>query len=157
MRVSKCGWIVLLMGGSLLGAAREVRSATELGLENDVARILFDARSGQLVSLRNLSKNDEYLKDRREDGGPFTLYSGFRASFDPNSFSTEPLKFAGPESIADRVLATSAMKLTASTFRRTGEGLQLSLHYGDAESRWALRVEVWLPDRGGASQWRHGS
>lgn len=144
---------VLLLPLLLLAEARPVQSKTEIGLENGVARIVFDRDTGQLVSLRNVQRDDEYLKARKDDGGPFAIYSGFRAEFDAASQGTVFLTKSEPAAIADSIFAPPSSRVISASHRRMGAGLALQLTYRDAGNRWEADVEVWLPDQDGASEW----
>ena len=52
----------------------EIDTVERVGLENGLVRIEFDRTSGELVSLRNLDTDDEYLKDTGGHGNPFRAY-----------------------------------------------------------------------------------
>ena len=56
------------------GKVREIKTGKVLGLENGLMSISFDAKTGKLVSLKNLVTKDEYLKDAKGDGNPFRAY-----------------------------------------------------------------------------------
>ncbi|MCX6623331.1 MAG: hypothetical protein NTY38_20145, partial [Acidobacteria bacterium] len=149
-------WILALACACacLAAPSRRIQTATEVGMENDVARIVFDPRTGQLTSLRNVASGDEYLKDRQADGGPFTVYSDFRGEFEVQSQGTITRPFTDPASIAGAIAKPPGCRLESSAFRRAGNGLTLALAYLDEAARWSLHVEVWLPDSSGASEWR---
>jgi hypothetical protein len=144
---------ILLVPVLALAEARPVRSDTEVGLENAAARIVFDKETGQLLSLWNAQRKDEYLKDRRDDGGPFTIYSNFHTGFDIASQGTVFRASSDPAAIAGSVIAPPASRLISASHRRAGAGLALHLTYRDAGNRWETEVEIWLPDQDGASEW----
>ncbi len=143
----------ILAPAPLLAAARPVRTGHEIGLENDVARLAFDSRTGQLLSLRNSRTNDEYLKDLRGNGGPFTLYSRFHSEFLIASQGTPFRAHSDPAAIAGAVTAPPAMRVVSASHRRTTNGLALHLTCRDAGNLWEAELEVWLPDSDGASEW----
>lgn len=143
----------VLLPALALAAATPVVTKTEVGLENSAARIVFDKRTGQLLSLRNVPRNDEYLKDRKDDGGPFAVYSDFHTAFDISSQGTVFLTRSDPAAIAGAVFTPPASRLVSASHRRTGTGLALQLTYRDAGNRWEAEIEIWLPDQDGASEW----
>ena len=128
---------------------RSIDTLSEMGLENETARIAFDARTGELVSLKNVLRDDEYLKDRAGDGGPFRIFSDFHGDFDVNA-KGDPVDPAG---IAGSIIDPLKCRLVSRSFRRTLAGLALDLTYKDTAGRWRVDLEAWLPDQGGASEW----
>lgn len=144
---------VLLLPALAFGEARPVRSQSEVGLENAAVRIVFDKQTGQLLSLRNVRGNDEYLKDRKDDGGPFAVYSHFHTVFDIASQGTVFLNNSDPAAMAGSVFAPPSSRLISASHRRADSGLALHLTYRDTGNRWEAEVEVWLPDQDGASEW----
>jgi hypothetical protein len=148
--------LALVAGPCGAAPSRPVRTAQEIGIENDFARIVFDAHTGELTSLRNVARSDEYLKDRTGGtGGPFRIYSDFRGEFDFHSQGSITRTAAPPEAIAGAITRPSApFRLESTTFQRSGGGLAIMLEYTDEAARWRAHVEAWLPDASGASEWR---
>lgn len=134
--------------------SRAIRTTTVIGLENNHARIIFNAETGRLLSLRNQMLADEYLKDRSDDGGPFAVYSDFRAPFDFHSQGTITRTGADPTETAGVTTRPNDCVLRGAGFRRTTGGLTLDLVYDDRAARWSAQLEVWLPDGSGASEWQ---
>jgi hypothetical protein len=56
------------------GQARETSDAATIGIANDHVSLVFDRRTGALVSLKNLITGGEYLKEPGGDGNPFRAY-----------------------------------------------------------------------------------
>ncbi len=146
-------FVNVLLPALALAAATPIASKTEVGLENSAARMVFDKRTGQMLSLRNILRNDEYLKDRKDDGGPFAIYSDFHTAFDISSQGTVFLTRSDPAAIAGAIFTPPASRLISASHRRTGAGLALHLTYRDTGNRWEAEIEIWLPDQGGASEW----
>ena len=144
---------LVLAAASARAAVRPVQTLSEVGLENETARIAFDARTGQLLSLKNLSRNDEYLKDRQDNGGPFTIYSDFRAEFIVAAQGTVFKTSSDPAQVAALAVAPPRCRVTDASFRRVTGGLTLQLTYQDPDARWRVDLEVWLAERGGNSEW----
>ena len=142
-----------LLAGLLPAAVQPIRTPSEVGLQNETARIVFDARTGQLLSLKNLSRNDEYLKDRQDNGGPFTIYSDFRAEFIVAAQGTVFRTSSDPAQVAALAVAPPRCRVTDASFRRVTGGLTLQLTYQDLDARWRTDLEVWLAERGGNSEW----
>ncbi|MCL5746323.1 MAG: hypothetical protein M1541_20725, partial [Acidobacteria bacterium] len=137
----------------LPAAVRPIRTSSEVGIENDTARIVFDARTGQLLSLKNVSRGDEYLKERRDNGGPFTIYSDFRAEFLVAAQGSAFRTSSDPAQVAALAVSPRRCRLTDASFLRVTGGLTLQLTYEDLEARWRTDLEVRLADRGGNSDW----
>lgn len=128
---------------------RFIDTPSEVGLENETVRIAFDAQTGELVSLKNVARGDEYLKDRVNNGGPFSIFSDFHEDFDVSA-KGDPVD---PTGIADSVIDPLKCRLVSRSFRHTLAGLALDLTYEDTTGRWRVDLKVWLPDQGNASEW----
>jgi Domain of unknown function (DUF6259) len=137
-------------------AARSINSSSELGLENETVRIAFDAQTGELVSLKNVVRGDEYLKDRAHNGGPFRIFSDFHGDFDVSATGSRYVASVDPAEIAGSIIDPLKCRLVSRSFRRTLTGLALELTYEDTTRRWRADLEVWLPDQGNASEWNLG-
>jgi Domain of unknown function (DUF6259) len=138
--------------GPSSGATRFIDTPSEVGLENESVRIAFDAQTGELVSLKNVVRGDEYLKDRAHNGGPFRIFSDFHGDFDVSA-KGDPVD---PAEIAGSIIDPLKCRLLSRSFRRTLSGLALELTYEDTTRRWRADLEVWLPDQGNASEWNLG-
>ena len=134
-------------------ATKPIKTASELGLENETVRIAFDAQTGELVSLRNVVRGDEYLKDRTNDGGPFRIFSDFRGEFDVSTTGEHYAACVDPADIAGTIVDPLKCRLVSGSFRRTLTGGALDLAYEDTTGRWRVDLEAWLPDHGDASEW----
>jgi hypothetical protein len=134
---------------ALPGAATSIDTASEVGLENETMRIALDARTGELVSLKNVVRGDEYLKDRANNGGPFRIFSDFRGDFDVSAKGAP----VDPAGIAGAMIDPLKCRLASRSFRRTLTGMALELTYEDTTGRWRVDLEVWLPDHGNTSEW----
>ena len=151
--VSKAGNLLAALNPgappALPGAATSIDTASEVGLENATVRIALDARTGELVSLKNARRGDEYLKDRSNNGGPFRIFSDFRGDFDVSAKGAP----VDPADIAGAIIDPMKCRLASRSFRRTVTGMALDLMYEDTTGRWRVDLEVWLPDQGNASEW----
>jgi hypothetical protein len=134
---------------ALPSAARSIDTVSEMGLENASVRIAFDARSGELIGLKNVARGDEYLKDRANNGGPFRIFSDFHGEFDVSA-KGDPVD---PADIAGSITDPGKCRLVSRSFRRTLTGMALDLTFEDTAGRWRVDLEVWLPDQGNAFEW----
>jgi hypothetical protein len=134
-------------------AAKSISTPSAVGLENDTVCIAFDAQTGELISLKNLTRGDEYLKDRANNGGPFRIFSDFRGEFDVSTTGRRYVASVDPADIAGSIVDPLKCRLVSRSFRRTLTGLALELAYEDTTGRWRTDLEVWLPDQGNASEW----
>ena len=145
MIVSKAGDLLAALNpdtpSASPGATRSFDTASEVGLENETVRIAFDARSGELVSLKNVVRSDEYLKDRANNGGPFKIFSDFHGDFDVSA-KGDP---ADPQDLAGSIIDPMKCRLASRSFRRTLTGMALDLTYEDTTGRWRVDLEAWLP------------
>jgi hypothetical protein len=140
-------------GAPFPATANSINTPSEVGLENETVRIAFDAQAGELISLKNLVRGDEYLKDRTNNGGPFRIFSDFREDFDVSTKGGRYVASVDPADIAGSIVDPLKCRLVSRSFRRTRTGLSLDLTYEDATGRWRADLEVWLPDRGNTSEW----
>lgn len=151
--VSKASSLLALLNRSAPAlspaATRFIDTSSEVGLENETMRIAFDAQTGELVSLKNVVRDDEYLKDRTHNGGPFRIFSDFHGDFDVSA-KGDPVD---PAVIADSIIDPLKSRLVSRSFRRTLTGSALDLTYEDYTSRWRVDLVAWLPDQGNASEW----
>jgi hypothetical protein len=131
------------------GASELIDTPSEIGLQNETARIAFDPHTGELISLRNLAQGDEYLKGRLNNGGPFRIFSDFREEFDVSAKGAP----VDPVDIAGAIIDPLTCRLLSHSFLRTLTGLALDLTFEDTTHRWRIDLEAWLPDRGDASDW----
>jgi hypothetical protein len=120
-------------GGTEARPIELVESADRIGIESAEMRIVFDRRSGCLTSFRNLATRDEYLKEHRNRGNPFRLYSDFMRPFE---LEDDPADIAATivEPRCCRVLSASRLESTA------GRGFRLVSR--DASDRWEIRLAV---------------
>jgi hypothetical protein len=149
--LSLLGLMLVFSAGVLEAATNPILTTSEVGLENEAVRIAFDAQTGELVSLRNVARADEYLKDRAKDGGPFRIFSDFRGDFDVAGKDYDAP--VDPAEISGLTIDPSKCQLLSHSFRRTATGLALDLTYKDTTGHWQVDLEVWLPDEGNTSDW----
>ena len=151
--LSLLGLMLIFSVGALAAVTKPVLNTSEVGLENEAVRIVFDVQTGELVSLRNVARADEYLKDRVRGGGPFRIFSELRGDFDILDSDQDYLAPGDPAETSGLIIDPSKCRLLSHSFRRTATGLALDLTYEDTTGHWRVDLEVWLPDQGNASDW----
>ena len=150
-----CAMAVLcLLGGSgaLIAEAatcRQTQTETTVGLANGQVELAFDARTGALVSLRNLATDDEYLKDASPRGNPFRIYVDITK---PYVLPASHLGWKGrrylldPAEVGAELVETADCELEDWHFERSGDGGVLTLVLCNAAHALRFELEVRLPD-----------
>lgn len=143
-----CALILLTFLTSLgrAGVCTEVRSATSIGMRNDLVAVGFDTRYGALTTLKNLATNDEYLKGDAKDGNPFRAYvdttqlPAVLTLADP--YPIQPVE----DAMGGKMVDPAACVLAHSSFSREGTSgvLRLTLKHSQTNLQFELRVV--LPD-----------
>jgi len=110
-----------------------------LVLDSPEARIAFRREDGGLVSLLNQATGDEYLKNPREIGNPFRVYTDFVRPFEIED---------DPAAIAHTALDPGSMRLVSVAPERDS----LRLVYRDPADRWEVLLTVALAGAG-SSEW----
>lgn len=124
---------VAVGGGAEARPIELIDTADQIGIESPEMRIVFDRHNGCLTSLRNLATQDDYLKEHRNRGNPFRLYSDFVR---PYELEDEPADIAASivEPRSCRVVSAARLESAA------GRGFRLVSR--DAPGRWEIRLLV---------------
>ena len=121
---------------------REIETGERIGLDNGLVRIEFQRTTGELVSLRNLDTNDEYLKDTGGDGNPFRAYVD---TSELPSALTHPWPELNPPvegALGGKLIDTRNCTLNAFSFEPDGETTILNLEMEHPTPRLLFRLRV---------------
>ena len=118
-------------------------TAELVGVESGGVRIAFDRRTGRLASLRNRQTQDEYLKEPRDTGNPFRVYTDFIRPFELED---------DPADIARVALDPESCRLVSAERSDEAHAAGLKLVYRDRADQWEIRLGV-MPADAGSSQW----
>ena len=113
----------------------EIRKEAVVGIENDSVRVLFDHRTGSLVSLKNLQTNDEYLKKLRRGGNLFRAF-----------LDTTAMPYLGAcEHSSDyggMIIEPDDCTLRSAMFSETGQSIVLKMVLDHAASKIIFRLKI---------------
>lgn len=133
-------------GNNSASSTKAVDSETQTGMNNNLVSIVFDKKTGKLVSLKNLATGDEYIKKPNGDGNPF------RAYLDAKELP-KPLRFGFPnpvqppdDALKGMLIQPKDCVLKKSMFVRNQNGgtLQLTLEHPTTSIVFDLKTH--LPD-----------
>jgi hypothetical protein len=140
--------LLTLCPGAIAGICKELKTKETVGLENGLVKIAFDSTSGQLVSLKNLISNDEYLKNPGGNGNPFRLY--LNPDKLPNMVtSVFPWRVPVPKEAEDfggKILEAKQCGLLESSFVHIDGAGILKLISQNSDSGLEFELEVRLAD-----------
>ena len=125
---------------------RVIDTTDVLGLANDRVSVAFDRGTGELVSLRNLDGDDEYLKQPGAAGNPF------RVHIDPTEVpSALRLPFPWPiqppdDALGGDIVDPRGCRLATSRFVRGPQEGRLTLQLVDAAHGLRFDLDATLPD-----------
>lgn len=125
-------WIAV-GGGADARTIELIDTADQIGIESAEMRIVFDCRSGCLTSLRNLATQDDYLKEHRNRGNPFRLYSDFVRPFELED---------DPADIAATIIEPRSCRVISAARLESAVGRGCRVVSRDASNRWEIRLEV---------------
>jgi len=119
---------------------REIKTEERVGLENGLVRIDFERRSGELVSLKNLDTDDEYLKETGGDGNPFRAYVD---TTELPSALTHPWPELNPPvegALGGKLIDGRNCVLSNFSFERDGEAEVLNLEMEHSATRLLFKL-----------------
>lgn len=123
----------------------EIDTVERVGLENGLVRIEFDRATGELVSLRNLDTDDEYLKETGGHGNPFRAYVD---TTELPSALTHPWPELNPPvegALGGKLIDGRNCILSTFSFERDDEATVLNLEMEHLEPRLLFKLRVKMP------------
>jgi hypothetical protein len=134
------------------GTCSHIKTKDRVGLRNALVEVAFDASTGALLSLKNLTSNDEYLKDPGGSGNPFRVYLNAR-ELPAIVTATFPWRVAllnDTNNLGGQLVEPSGCQLVQSDFCHTnGVGI-LRLTSQHALAKLWFESEFRLPDNADA-------
>ena len=152
-RVKRCAFVIvfrvilvfLASPAQAADGVGEIDTVERVGLENGLVRIEFDRMSGELISLKNLDTDDEYLKETGGHGNPFRAYID---TTELPSALTHPWPELNPPvegALGGKLIDGRNCILNTFSFERDNEATVLNLEMEHLEPRLLFKLKVKMP------------